>query len=194
MIYKELLNKKKQKITRVFAWIFGIATIVGIVLTIVLHKQEYWWVLMISTMFLFLVPFFGFLGWYAEIGKAFRIKDYLETVKERTLFDDVLQLSVDCKLYNIVKQYGFTYWAWAPRKQDMLPQIGFTKVKKKNQFISALTKNELKYFVGSKKIEEQDIEKEEWITVSYNSIKPGCGLKDLLEYLSAIEIGGKSNE
>ena len=185
MIYKDLLNKKKHKISKIFAWIFGIATIAGIVVTIVFHKQEYWWALMIGTMFLFLMPFVFFLAWNAEIGNALRTKEYLDSVKEKTLFDEILQMRIEKQLYSIIKQYGFRYWTISPKNQ--IPLIGFIKTKKKRILSVELFKTELKYYIGDKKTEEQDIEESEWTTIAYDDIKPNCNLSNLLEFLSGIK-------
>ncbi len=141
---------------------------------------------MIGTVFLFLLPLFWALAWYAETRYRLCVNHYLDSVKERTLFDDVLQMRLERKLFDAIKKHGF--YSWSLASKDGIPTIGFVKTKKKRMLSVELYKLELKYYVGDKKTEEQDIEDNEWTAVSYNEIQEDCNLEDLLQFLSGIKI------
>jgi hypothetical protein len=184
--YNPSLYEKRQKLSKIFSWVFGIATIIGIVLTIVFCRYAFWWAFLVGTTLLCFVPFCWALAWYAEVTSRLRTNRYLSQVENRTIFDDLLQLRIEKKLYDAIRKYGFRFWTLASKTD--VPLLGLIKAKRERILSVELLKTGIKYYVGDKKTEEQDILDDEWVVVAYDEIKQNCDITDLLNYLSEIKI------
>ena len=105
---KNLLSERKLKINRLLAWVFGISTLVAIIIFIAVG-QEYWWERLIYMSFIFVLAmvWLAFLSRYITTKKSLQIKEYLNNVEVRTIFDDAVEMSINGELQNSVSLTPF---------------------------------------------------------------------------------------
>lgn len=172
MLYKDLLNVQKLKLMKSLTWIFGLPLSISLVVTIFswLNKNDsliWFGLITIILLYAWLIPW----SWCNHSLSAQRLKKYVDEKPSNDPISIIANSYLKGDLQEIFKDAGFPKIQYGHHYDNHgSTEIGISIIDGKKQFILEYIQNNWKWFAGDSKIEEQDIEDDQWTTIDFKDL------------------------
>lgn len=163
-MYKDLFNKKKQKLMKLLARVFGVFLLISLILTLYfwLTKNDFLIGQGLISMLLVCIWFIP-TAWYANSHWAQRLKEYVDEHPSNDPISKIICSYLNGDLEGLFKKAGFPKFFYKVNVDKYRnTEFEFSTILGEKQFVVEFERNTWKWFAGDSKIDEQDLQDDEW--------------------------------